>query len=44
MPSAPTSRDLRDGMEVVELEGLVVEGWVQLPSPREVRMEDRDLG
>ena len=44
MPSAPTSRDLREGMDVVELEGLMVDGWFQLPSPREVRMEERDLG
>ena len=44
MPSAPTSRDLREGMEVVELEGFEFEGCVQLPSPREARMEERDLG
>ena len=47
MPSAPTSRDLREGIEVVEVveaERLVLEGWVQLPSPREARMEERDLG
>ena len=44
MPSAPTSRDLREGMEVVELERFVFEEWVQLPSPREARMEERDLG
>ncbi len=44
MPSAPTSRDLREGTEVLEAEGLAVEEWVQLPSPREARMEERDLG
>ena len=44
MPSAPPSRDLREGMEVVEVDGFVFEECVQLPSPREARMEERDLG
>lgn len=48
MPSAPTSRDFREGTDVelfwVAVGGWAVEGWVQLPSPREVRMEERDLG
>ena len=45
VPSAPTSRDLREGMDVEGLEGPGPEvRCVQLPSPRKVRIEERDFG
>ena len=46
MPSAPTSRDLREGIgddDDAEGPGPEVK-CVQLPSPREVRIEERDFG
>jgi len=45
LPSAPTSKDLREGIEVEESEGwALLEERVQLPSPREVRIEESDFG
>ena len=45
MPSAPTSRDFKDGREEDELVWCMADvGWVQLPSPTEARMEDKDFG